>query len=74
MNKAEKITSIIASCETYEQVQACFCFVNNPSFLGDDIEQKQNVLLLIQSKIYSLRNNDLKEHSRLLKQIRTANI
>lgn len=68
MNKAEKITSIIASCETYEQVQSCFCFVRNPSFFGEDILQKYRILLLIQSKAYSLRNTDLKEHKDLMKQ------
>lgn len=68
MNKAEKITSIIESCETYEQVQSCFSFVRNPSFFGEDILQKYRILLLIQSKAYSLRNTDLKEHKDLMKQ------
>jgi predicted metal-binding protein len=69
MNKAEKITSIIESCETYEQVQSCFSFVKNPSFFGDDILQKYRILLLIQAKAYSLRNNDLEEHNTWVKQI-----
>ena len=69
MNKVEKITSIIESCETYEQVQSCFGFVRNPSFFGDDLLQKYRILLLIQSKAYSLRNADLEEHNDLLKQI-----
>ena len=69
MNKVEKITSIIESCETYEQVQSCFSFVRNPSFFGDDLLQKYRILVLIQSKAYSLRNADLEEHNDLLKQI-----
>lgn len=69
MNKLEKITSIIESCETYEQVQSCFSFVRNPAFLGDDLSLKYKVLLLIQSKAYSLRNSDLKEHREGMKQM-----
>jgi predicted metal-binding protein len=67
--KLEKITSIIESCETYEHVQSCFSFVKNPSFFGDDILQKYRILLLIQAKVYSLRNNDLEEHNEHVKQI-----
>ena len=69
MNKLEKITSIIESCETYEQVQSCFSFVRNPAFLGDDISLKYKVLLLIQSKAYSLRNTDLKEHKQIISEL-----
>lgn len=69
MNKVEKITSIIESCETYEQAQSCFLFVRNPSFFGDDILQKYRILLLIQKKAYSLRNADLEEHIDLMKQM-----
>ena len=68
MNKLEKITSIIESCETYEQTQSCLSFVRNPAFFGDDLMQKYKVLLLIQQKAYSLRNADLKEHRELMKQ------
>ena len=65
--KLEKITSIIESCKTYEQTQACFGFVRNPAFFGDDLMQKYKILLLIQKKAYSLRNADLEEHIGLMK-------
>lgn len=67
--KLEKITSIIESCETYEQTQSCLSFVRNPSFFGDDILQKYRILLLIQSKAYSLRNADLEEHKQIISEL-----
>lgn len=72
--KLNKIKSIINSCETYEQVQSCFSFAKNHAFLGNDIMEKTNILLLIQAKSYSLRNNDLKEHRDMMKQIIDPNI
>lgn len=57
-DKLAKITSIINSCETYDQVLTCFTFVNRPFFT--DILLKYKVLGAIQSKAYTIRKTDLK--------------
>jgi hypothetical protein len=67
-SKFERVKSIINSCETYEQVQTCFVFVNSDSFFTDVLE-KTKILGILQSKAYQLRNDDLKNHNQEIKKI-----
>ena len=65
--KLLKVKSIIDSCETYEQIQSCFSFVNGTFFT--DISDKFKVLRYVQEKSYALRNKDLKFHNSEIKRI-----
>lgn len=65
-----KLKSIVNSCKSYEQIQSCFSFVNNPVFLKEEWE-RWKLLGIIQKKAYSLRNEDLAFHVKELKRIRT---
>ncbi len=53
----EKIKSIINSCITYEQTQSCLNIVKLVKR-----EHSFKVLGMVQDKVYSIRNTDLKEH------------
>jgi len=65
--KLAKVKSIIDSCDTYEQVQSCFSFVNRTFFT--DILDKTKVLSYLQDKAYALRNADLSFHRAEMKSI-----
>jgi hypothetical protein len=66
-SKLLKVKSIINSCETYEQIQSCFSFINGNFFT--EISDKIKILSFIQEKTYSLRNADLAFHRSEMKKI-----
>jgi hypothetical protein len=66
-DKLAKVKSIIDSCNTYDQVQSCFSFVNRSFFT--DILDKTKVLSYLQKKAYALRNSDLSFHRSEMKRI-----
>jgi hypothetical protein len=67
-SKFAKVKSIIESCETYEQIQSCFSFVNSESFFPE-IWERVKILGIIQTKAYAMRNADLKFHNQEVKRI-----
>jgi hypothetical protein len=72
--KLIKIESIIESCQTYGQLVTCLSFIDNPTFIGDNISAKKDVLLIILKKANYLRDKYTKDDVNNLNDLLRANV
>jgi hypothetical protein len=71
MTRAEilaAVTRIVNSCLTYDQLSSCMSFLEN-GYVCKDITDRLEVFRILQTKAYSMRIGDLREHNLKLKEI-----